>query len=523
MSSFSYIRATGDSDFNFSYSDFTVEFFVETSNANASPQTLFEITNNESEAANLFSKTRFFTVLENGNINAYATQDVAILYINANANSFTSPVTVDANYRLFYNGQLLESNQYTVSGMDVALSNITISNSNTLASISQILFQVQGDKFSANSMHFVSAERYQNQFYLFLDGQIQKTPVPAYYAIPTQILSNTANANSNITRIDGPALLTIGANKDGQDPLYGLFGDIKITNGNSKHVPYLQPTQSIYSNFPDPFLGTNSSDIVINGGNFVDSITSYGPEELINGQMFDTLFIQVYQSNVSNLSSNILSFILFKPNILVGPVGSYSFTVGTNNTNIAVPWTSLDATTSVLVNGNAIPANTWSISRGLFNANVVIGNNVKIVTSGPTNYYAVGNINTSTILDNVYANTTTINIANVAGFMTPTTMYKGQVFIDQECITYVNINPINNSISGLTRGTSGTGVPEVHIANSRIICAGNAENLQTLTNVDPRIAVWYSSPFNNTSLQNTNTAISNELLTFGGIPPESVF
>jgi hypothetical protein len=462
MSTFSYIRATGDQDYNFNLNDFTVEFFAETSNANAY-QTLVEITNNESPAANLFATTSFYIVLESGNISSYATN-------NAN-----------------------------------------------------ILFQIQGNEFSANTLHFISAERCSNVFYLFLDGQSQATPVTANVPIPAQILANIANANSTINRFDSPALLTIGADSNGQNPLYGKFGDIKIVNGNAAHVNLSQSQNIVYSSFNQPYLGTHPADIIVSGGTFVDSTTSYGPEELVNGQMFDTLFIQVYQSNISNSSSNILSFIFFKPTIMAGPIGSYQFVVGSTNVGIAVPWTTLDAAAaSVLVNGNALPASGgWSITNSVLTINAVSGSNVDIISTGPTYYYAVGANTVSTITSNVYTNSTTINVANISGFMTPTANYRGQVFIDQECITYSNIT--GNTLYNLVRGTSGTGVPNIHIANSRIICASHSDDIQTVATVDPRPFVWYTTPFNNTSLQNTNTTISNVLLAFGGISPEATF
>jgi hypothetical protein len=535
MSTPSYIRAVGDSDYNFSYNDFTVEFFAETITANGC-QTLFEITNNESPAANLYTNTRFMTVIESGNLNAYGIETIAPFYVNGNATFFTTPVSITANSKIFYDGQLLQPNQYVVTGnSNVTISNITISTTTVLAEVGQVLFEVLGNNVSANSMHFISAERYQEQFYLFLDGQSQNPAVSANVAIPAQVITNTVS-HSNVFRFDSPALLTIGANKDGQNPLYGAFGDIKIVNGNAIHVQPYQMQNTIESSFTDFNLGTQPSDIIIDGGNFVDSLESPAPEEYVPGQMFDTLFFQVYQSSTSNVNSNILSFIFFKPIIMAGPVGSFSYISPASNVSVSVPWTSLDAAAaSVLVNGNAISSIEWVISNGTITVSAGLGDNVEIISTGPTTYYDVNSNSVSVITSNIYANSTTINVANTSPFITPIIgstaniannallNVRGQVFVNQECITYLYIDRTANTLSGLMRGTSGTGVPNVHVSGSRIISASYTNDLQNLSNVDPRTAIWYTVPLANTSLQNTHTIISNTLVSLGGISPVTPF
>jgi len=521
MSQISYIRAAGDPDYNFAYSDFTVEFFVETSD-NDGVQTLFEIANNESAAANLYTQTRFFTAIENGNLNAYAIQTVTPFIVGAGVTVFTSPTPVGPNDRVFYDGQFLTTGEYTISGSTITLLILPNNLNNVLVEIGQVLFQVQGQSVTTGNVHFVSAERFQNQFYLFLDGEAQSTPVPAFNAIPTQVISNTVGTG-NLARYDSPALLTIGANKNGKDALFGKFGDFKITNGVSRHVQQSQIQQTISSLFTDANLGMQPSSIEIDGGGFVDSISSYTPEELVPGQIFDTLYMQVYQSSTSNANANVLSFAMFKPTILIGPTGSYSFTMPTSG-KVTVPWTSIDAAAaSVLVNGNAIPSTSWAIFNGKLTIIAGPGDAVDIISTGPTNYYDVCSNSVSTIVGNVYANSNSIIVSSTTPFITPNANSRGQVFINQECITYLFIDRVNNILSGLMRGTSGTGVPNIHLANSRIISASSNWDIETLANVDPRTSIWYSVPLANTSLQNTNTAISTVLVNSGGLPPVTPF
>ena len=525
-----YIRAIGDADYNFAYNDFTIEFFASTTVSDGC-QTLFEITNNESNAANLYTKTRFLSTIEYGNLNAYAIQINTPFFVPGNTSVFTSPTTISSSDKVFYNGEFLTNDQYTITTPNIiTISNVSLNPVNTFVEVGPVLFEITGSPISSNTIHFISTERYQGKFYLFLDGISQSVPVDAYTAIPTQILTNTIS-NGNISRINSPALLTIGANRDGKNPFFGQFGDIKIINGTAQHVSEIKMKDSIVSSFTDYNLGTQNSAIVIGGGNFVDSITSYSPEEYINGQLFDTLCLKVYQNNIANANVNVLSYLLFKPTILIGPVGSYQYTMPSNNATVISPWFSMDsAAASVVVNGNAIASDEWYIDRGLLTVNATANSNIEIIATGQTNYFDMSNSFSTTLTTNLYSTDTTINVANANVFMVPilSNTYsncnavinrRGQIIIDDECITYLYVNTANNTLFGLMRGTSGTAVSNVHISGTPILSASYNNDLQYLTGIDPRIASWYTYPLANTSLQNTNSIISTVLTTFGGLTP----
>jgi hypothetical protein len=511
-----------------------VEFFAETNTSNGC-QTLFEITNNESASANLYTKTRFLTVIENGNLNAYAIQIVAPFIVGGHVSNITTPIPIASNDKIFYNGELLAPNQYSVSGSHLHLSNIAISSTSVLTEIGQVLFEVLGGLVTVDVSHFISAERYQNQFYLFLDGVSQSAPVAAYNAIPAQVITNSSNINASLQRYGSPALLTIGANRDGKNQFLGMFGDVKIINGVSEHVTETEIQNTISSLFTDANLGTQPADIIIDGGHFVDSITSYAPEEFVPGQIFDTLYMQVYQSDTANANSNIMSFALFKPIIMAGPTGYYEFTIESVNQKITLPWTSLDAAASIKVNGNAISSTSWAVTDSVLTIAAGPGDFVQMYATGPTTYYAIGANTVSTLTSNLYANSNSISVANTDPFITPIIgstanisnnallNVRGQVFVNQECITYLYIDRTGNTLSGLMRGTSGTGVPNVHISGARVVSASYNNNLQNLTFVDPRTNIWYTYPPANTSLQNTNSVISSTLLSIGGLPPVTPF
>ena len=539
MSNNGYIKGVGDSDYNFGYNDFTVEFFT-TPTSNISPQTIFEITNNESPAANLYIKNRFLTTIENGNINAYGLQTKWPLILSGGSNSFSISETNAANIKLFYDGGLLEANQYNFSNGNITLHNTVIVPGNVLVEVGEILFSVMGESLSLNTPHFISAERKNENFYLYLDGNAQSQPVNANVSIPSQYITNSANIAQVLSRVNSSALLTIGANKDGCNPFIGNFGDFRITNGIARHVSDSYPQNSISSQFIDSSLGIRSSDINICGGGFVDNFSSHSTEEKLSTQLFDTLNISVYQnSNCANLSSNIsnvtaissnvanpnfnanntvLGFRIFKNTITNGPIGTYNFNSGNSTFYSAkVPWpnTITGDSASVTSNGNVITSNSWSIAGGQVYANVSTNSNIKISLTGQTSYYSIGNTAVSTLVSNVYANSSIITIANVAGFITPNANInsRGVVFINSERITYLYINRSGNSISGLMRGTLGTGVPTVHTANTQIISASS----DRIIPYNAWEYTWYNTA--NSNLAATNSNISNFLVAQGTTPP----
>ena len=529
-----YIRAVGDSDYNFGYNDFCIEFFIESDGTTANgAQTLFEITNNNSPAANLYQKTRLITVLESNNLNTYALQTVDYISVLSNVGYFTSPVPVTSNIKFFYNSQLLNSNQFSASGSNISLTaNINISAVNTQVEVAEILFSVNGTNVTSNVNHFISAERYQNHFYLYLDGVAQCIGVPAFQAIPCQELPWTGNTANVLNRTGNSALLTIGANRDGADPFFGEFGDFKITNGVARHVTLSEPQNIIKSSFTDTQLGKRSADITISGGGFVDSINSYAPEELVTAQIFDTTYITVYQSNIANTASNILAYSIFRPGILAGPYTSY--TINITGANVySVPWTHLNSSdAAVQINGNSQSTANWSISNNNLAINLgnVASGNIQIVTGGPTSYHTISANGVATLTSNMYSSSNIVTLSNVAGFITPIISpfgntanvmlnTRGRIFINDECISYLYVDTVNNVLSGLQRGHAGTGIPAVHPANSQVINACYNRDLSFISGLDAGANVWYTTPFANTSLQNTHSVISNILVGYGTVPP----
>ena len=60
----------------------------------------------------------------------------------------------------------------------------------------------------------------------------------------------------------------------------------------------------ITSSFTDVDLGTRAEDLLVDGNKFISQYSSFGPEEMIPGRMFDTLDIQVHASPRSDNTTN---------------------------------------------------------------------------------------------------------------------------------------------------------------------------------------------------------------------------
>lgn len=538
----SYIKSS-DTDYNLGIKDFTIEFFSDPS-SNSNCQTILEISNDKSFAANLFSYNRFFINLINGNIISESVYINDIFYVDGNISTFSTSNILNSNNSIFYDENLLTSNQYTTSENNITLLIPPSGIANTKVEVGTILFQITGNNLPINQPTFISSERKDNNFYLFVNGISQQIPNSNIVYIPSSNISNIY-ANTTLDRTNFPALLTIGSNKDGGNPYHGKLGNFKITKNIAKHV--ISPNEILYSNFQDQ-LGTKSYNIDISGQNFLKERNS---DELAKFDSYDSLFFQVYQSDNSNLNSNILSFALFKPSIELGPVTNFSSNVyspvNINSLTCNVPWATLDKSeASIKVNNPSItelnnyivPSTDWNISMNSLKINFafsVSGNsNIQVTATSPTYYYDINANSVSILESNLYATDDIIYVSNTDPFITPILgdtsnaanvfsllNVRGQVFVNQECITYLYIDRTLNTLSGLQRGSSGTETPNIHLSGSRIINFSYNQDLQYLANADPRISSWYTYPLANTSLQNTNSAISSILVEYGGLPPIS--
>ena len=90
-------------------------------------------------------------------------------------------------------------------------------------------------------------------------------------------------------------------------------------------------------------------------------------------------------------------------------------------------------------------------------------------------YYAIPATGTTTLTQALNWYDTEIRLANVSGFFIqdPTQNRWGTVFVNGERIAYLNVDPVNNLLTGIIRGTLGTHTPAVHAISSRTEAAGD--------------------------------------------------
>lgn len=522
MNNVAYIRGTGDPDYNFGNADFTLEFFTLPRGAYSPqfPQTFFEISNNESPGAYSYTRTRLLATLEKNNCaNVNVLSTIGIANVGPNSNTFTFTTVANIFTRVSYAGTLLDQDQYSISnGKTIILNDdIPLSNVQTFAELDSIVVNVQTSALEANVLHFIDLERTNGNLYLFVDGSLNGQTVPINIPLPAQVLYDTNNYSNSINRENGPSILTIGANQYGENPFYGKFGDFKIIKGTAVHVP-TQSYDTITSSF-SPNSGNTFSDITILG----DGNSRKVPEELFPSGIYDTMLLNVTQVDTSGApnSNVVLGYTLVKSSSEVGPIEEFSYNY-MQNTPQAVPWSQFQSSDgSFSVNGNSIASNLWSISGSkatTSNTSIENGANVSIFYSGVSSYYASNPNAISQLSENLSIGDANIYVMDANVFAVPSinptgVSKKGQLRIDNELITYTSVDNSNNALCGISRGVNMTSTANVYAIGTNVIDMGFDLQLESITGEDVGINIWYT-PVTDTSLQNTNTRISNILLSY---------
>ena len=162
---------------------------------------------------------------------------------------------------------------------------------------------------------------------------------------------------------------------------------------------------SISSEFVDSALGTRPEDIIINGGKFIDTYSSHAPEELVPGQIIDSLQMNVFTANVTN------------GNIDYGNVIAYK-----------------------------------------------IFTDYKL----PTVYYRLAAANTTVLSANLSYDDTEIIVEDISKLPEPNAIQNqpGSIWVNGERINYFGIDIGRNAITDIRRGASRTSIPVVHVAGS---------------------------------------------------------
>lgn len=242
----------------------------------------------------------------------------------------------------------------------------------------------------------------------------------------------------------------------------------------------------ITSSYTDTSLGLRPEDIIIDGGQYVDTYSSHAPEELVPGRVYDTLDLTVttFATNAATTSYN--DWVTTHAFEVVGVVvanagagydaGSVQVTITGSTGNGATAQAVLDANGSVIgisvvtsgtqytsiptvtITGpNTSPA-TASVRLGQSNYGTFDYRMFKDMND-VVGYYRVDQGAMTTLAEDLTITANTIVVANSSVLATPNPVggVPGVVFIGGERITYFAKNDTTNTLSQIRRSTAGTG------------------------------------------------------------------
>ena len=267
--------------------------------------------------------------------------------------------------------------------------------------------------------------------------------------------------SSNVVSINGSA-----TSANVMEIITGGTANVSITN---LYIDDLLDS-NIVSFYTDTAIGTRPEDINIVGGAYVDGYNSHAPEELIPGRVYDALELRVFTNTAANTASyGFREFIPLRGNIEFYRISANSTTTLTANlgiTDIDIfvsdasllpdPGPAMGRPGEVFINGEQIhyyqKYDTTKILTALpWTANTIFAIDSLIAYGG----------NTFIVLGNVYANST--------------------AYISNTSVRKVYVN----SLSQLRRGVDGTGIANVHLANSKVV---DSSLVQVLPNANPSLA-----------------------------------
>jgi hypothetical protein len=214
----------------------------------------------------------------------------------------------------------------------------------------------------------------------------------------------------------------------------------------------------IQSNYVDTALGLRPEDIVVDGGEYIDTYSSHAPQELIPGRIFDSLNMQVYtrmyagSANVGyrvvhNMYSDAASFDEeFQPEY---------FRIRESNTTVLVA-NLLPTDTHIYVDDiSKIPP----VGPNATKPGVIYVNGEKITYWGHVQYDS-----RSWVANVEYANTDVVRYEGV-GY----TAANANVTLTGTEFPIGNAQVVSlNALTRLHRGSEGTGIPLVHFIGTQV-------------------------------------------------------
>jgi hypothetical protein len=192
---------------------------------------------------------------------------------------------------------------------------------------------------------------------------------------------------------------------------------------------------NISSSYTDSQLGQRPEDIVVTGGQFIDTYSSHAPEELVPGQLIDSLQMTVFTANILSGTIDFCDVITYK-----------MFT-------------------------------DYQLS---------------------TVYYNVPSNSTTVLLQDLYYSNTSIAVSDVSKLPDPGTSQNilGAVWINGEKISYAGIDRVNGLLTDIRRGVNRTSVPVLHAAGALITDASSAQVIDqdTVLTITQDLTVYNGIP-----------------------------
>jgi len=256
----------------------------------------------------------------------------------------------------------------------------------------------------------------------------------------------------------------VGANVIGISTFSGSStgGNIDLTISYLDQEYFID--SNIYSKYLDTALGTRPQDINIVGGAYVDFYSSHAPEELIPGRMYDAMEMRVFSNTVGNTQT--YGFRVFQP-----MSANIEYTrISANSTSTLSANLELTADEILLTNVDNLPTPLPSLG----NPGVVFVNGERIT------YYKKYDVATMSTAIPWSANTNvpvdTLIVLNSNVYLTLGNVYaNANSFVNSANIQLITLN----SLRQIRRGVDGTGVPNVHLANSRVV---DSSSIQLIPN-----------------------------------------
>ena len=216
-----------------------------------------------------------------------------------------------------------------------------------------------------------------------------------------------------------------------------------------------QLDSNIYSTYLDSALGTRPEDINIVGGAYVDLYSSHAPEELIPGRVYDALEMRVFSNTAGNTAT-------------------YGYRVfQTMNGNVEYARISNLATATLTANLGITDTAIHISDASIFPAaNPVFGiPGVVFINGEKIHYYQKYDTSKMATAVPWAANVDYRTGSLVSGINSNVYLVLGNVYANASAyINTANLQLVTlNTLAQIRRGVDGTGLPNVHLANSRVV------------------------------------------------------